>query len=157
MLSRVVTLYIVTGYKYNMIMRKVFFKSGLLLLSAILLSLSACASTVVVGEDMSSAEIIQRAQEAMDRNQYNIAIQYYEALHERNRSNDLVITAEYHIAFIYYKQKKYDQAREGMNNVLAYYNTPDEVLLPQHLKRLASIILERIDEEEGQRRPPRRS
>jgi len=140
-----------------MIMRKVFFKSGLLLLSAILLSLSACASTVVVGEDMSSAEIIQRAQEAMDRNQYNIAIQYYEALHERNRSNDLVITAEYHIAFIYYKQKKYDQAREGMNNVLAYYNTPDEVLLPQHLKRLASIILERIDEEEGQRRPPRRS
>jgi len=113
----------------------------------ILILFSACASTVVISEDMSPAEMIQRAQEASDRNRYNIALQYYEALFERNRNNiDLVITAEYEIAFIYYKQKKYAQAREGLTRVLEYYNTPDEVLLPQHFKVLAKIVLERIDE-----------
>jgi len=112
----------------------------------ILLFFSACATTVTIDEDMSSAEIIQRAQEAMDRNRYEVAIQYYEALRERNPNNiDLIITSEYHIAHIKYKQKKYDEAREGLNRVLSYYNSPDEILLPQHYKRLAQIVLESID------------
>jgi len=107
----------------------------------------ACATTVIIDEDMSAAEIMQRAQEAMDRNRYAAAIQYYEALHARNQINtDLLITAEYHIAFIKYKQKKYDEAAEGLNGVLSYYNTPDEVLLPRHFKRLAQIVLENVNE-----------
>ena len=102
---------------------------------------------------MSPAEIIQRAHEAMDRNRYSVALQYYEALYARNRMNiDLVITAEYHIAHIHYKQGRFAQAREGMNDVLAYYDSPDEVLLPQHFKRLAQIVLERIAEDENQPR-----
>jgi outer membrane protein assembly factor BamD (BamD/ComL family) len=120
----------------------------------IILLFVSCASTVNISEDISSAEIIQRAQEALDRNRYNIATQYYEALHERNRHNiELVITAEYHIAFIHYKQGRYDQARTEMNALLGYYNSPDAELLPQHFKRLAQIVLERIDEKENQRRP----
>ncbi|MCL2809026.1 MAG: hypothetical protein FWD24_03040 [Treponema sp.] len=123
----------------------------LVILAAALL-FSACQTTVNISEDMSSAEIIQRAQEAMDRNNYNIAIQYYQALHDRHRNSiDLVITAEYHIAHIHYKQRNYEQAREGLNGVLAYYNTPDEVLLPQHFKRLSQIVLERIDDRETRR------
>ena len=117
---------------------------------SILILFSGCATTVIVSEDLSPAELIQRAQEASDRNRYNVALQYYEALLERNRNNiDLVITAEYEIAFIYYKQKKYQQARSGLNGVLEYYNTPDEVLLPQHFKRMAQIVIERIDEKEN--------
>ena len=108
---------------------------------------SACATSANISEDMSSAEIIQRAQEAMDRNRFKTATQYYQALYDRNRNNiDLIITAEYHIAFIQYKQKKYDLASEGLNGVLAYYNTPDEVFLPQHFKRLAQIVLQTIEE-----------
>jgi outer membrane protein assembly factor BamD (BamD/ComL family) len=110
---------------------------------------SSCASTVNISENLSPAELIQRAHEAMDRNRYKIAIQYYQALHDRNQSNiDLIITAEYHIAFIHYKQKKYEQAKEQLNNILAYYNTPDEELLPKHFKRLAQIVLNSIDEKE---------
>ena len=121
---------------------------------AILILFSGCATTVIVSEDLSPAELIQRAQEASDRNRYNVALQYYEALLERNRNNiDLVITAEYETAFIYYKQKKYQQAREGLNGVLEYYKTPDEVFLPQHFKRLAQIVLERIDEIENSPSP----
>jgi outer membrane protein assembly factor BamD (BamD/ComL family) len=114
---------------------------------------SACVTTVNIGHDLSPAELIQRAQEASDRNRYNIALQYYEALLDRNRDNiDLVITAEYEIAFINYKQKNFQQARLELNAVLEYYNTPDEELLPQHFKRLAQIVLDRIDEVENQRR-----
>ena len=121
---------------------------------AVILLFSACASTLNISEDFSPAELIQRAQEASDRNRYNTALQYYEALLDRNRSNiDLVITAEYEIAFISYKQKKYQQARSQLNAVLEYYNTPDEELLPPQFKRLAQIVLESITEKENRRRP----
>jgi outer membrane protein assembly factor BamD (BamD/ComL family) len=119
---------------------------------ALLTIFSSCASTVKINDDMSPAELIQRAQEASDRNRYKIALQYYEALYDRNRSNlDLVITAEYEIAFIHYKQKKYQQAREELTALLEYYNTPDQELLPQHFKRLAQIVLNTIEEKERQR------
>jgi tetratricopeptide (TPR) repeat protein len=106
----------------------------------------SCASSANISEELSPAEIIQRAQEASDKNRYNLALQYYQALNDRNRSNiDLVITSEYEIAFIHYKQKKYQQAKTEFINVLEYYNTPDEELLPQHYKKLSTIVIERID------------
>ena len=115
----------------------------------IALLFSACASTVKIGEELSPAEIIQRANEAMDRNRYKIALQYYEALRERNQSNiDLIITAEYHIAFIHYKQNKFGQARDELNAVLEYYNDPNHELYPQHFKRLSEIVLKTMDEKE---------
>jgi len=114
---------------------------------------AGCASNINIAEDLSPAEIIQRAQEALDRNRFNVAVQYYEALYTRNPHNiDLIITAEYHIALINYKQKRYELARTEFNSLLEYYKTPDAELLPQHFKRLSEIVLERIDEKESQRR-----
>jgi outer membrane protein assembly factor BamD (BamD/ComL family) len=108
---------------------------------------SACNTTINISEDLSPAELIQRAQEASDKNRYNAALQYYQALSERNRSNiDLVITSEYEIAFIHYKQKKYQQAKNELTEVLEYFNTPDEELLPQHYKKLSKIVIDRIDQ-----------
>jgi len=119
----------------------------ILIFLAVIIFLPSCATTVTISDDMSPAEIIQRAHESMDRNRYSAAIQYYQALAERNPNNiDLVITSKYHLAFIHYKQKKFDQAREGMNDVLSYYNSPDAVFLPQHFKRLAQIVLENMEE-----------
>jgi outer membrane protein assembly factor BamD (BamD/ComL family) len=115
---------------------------------------SACVSTMTIGEDLSPAELIQRAQEASDRNRYNMALQYYKALLERNRGNaDLVITAEYEIAFINYKRGNYPLARSQLNSVLEYYDTPDEELLPRQFKRLAQIVLDNITEKENRRMP----
>ena len=129
----------------------------LLVLPIILALFSSCMSNVYISEDLSPAEIIQRGQEALDRSRYNIAIQYYEALYNRNLTNiDLLITAEYHIANIHYKQGKFDLARKELNAILAYYDTPDEELLPQHFKRLAQIVLKSIEEQENSRRPLRR-
>jgi outer membrane protein assembly factor BamD (BamD/ComL family) len=119
------------------------------------LFISACASTAAtIPEDLSPAELIQRAQEASDRNRYKIALQYYEALRDRNPTNiDLICAAEYEIAFIHYKQKKYAAAKEEFNALLERYNTPDEELLPQQFKRLASLVLERIAEKEKPKFP----
>jgi hypothetical protein len=123
-------------------------------LAAAVFLFSACASTITIGEDLSPAELIQRAQEASDRNRYGVALQYYEALLERNRGNaDLVITAEYEIAFINYKRKNYPLARSQLNSVLEYYDTQDEELLPKQFKRLAQIVLNNITEKENRRVP----
>ena len=96
-------------------------KLRILFALGIVLLFCACASTINIREDLSPAELIQRAQEASDRNRYRTALQYYEALLERNRDNiDLVITAKYEIAFIHYKQRKYEQSRSELNAVLEY-------------------------------------
>ena len=138
-------------------MNKLYKNRRVLLALAVTLIFSACASNMNISEDLSPAELIQRAQEASDRNSYNTALQYYYALRDRNKNNiDLVITAEYEIAFIHYKQKKYQQAREELNAVLEYYNTPDEELLPLQFKRLSQIVLKSIDEKESRSLFPRR-
>jgi outer membrane protein assembly factor BamD (BamD/ComL family) len=137
-------------------MNKLYKNRRVLLTLAITIIFSACASMLNISEDLSPAELIQRAQEASDRNSYNTALQYYYALRDRNSNNiDLVITAKYQIAFIHYKQKKYQQAREGLNEVLGYYNTPDEELLPQQFKRLSQIVLKSIEEKESRSLFPR--
>ncbi|MDR0301555.1 MAG: hypothetical protein LBI04_04480 [Treponema sp.] len=123
---------------------------------ALILLFSACVSSANISEDLSPAELIQRAQEASDKNRYNTALLYYQALHERNSSNiDLVITAEYETGYIHYKQKKYQQAKGELTDVLEYYNSPDEELLPQHFKLLSKIVIERIEKKESPRSLPK--
>jgi len=113
----------------------------------------ACATgTLNISYDLGPSELIQRAQEASDRNRYNYALQYYQALLQRNSTDlELVCTAEYEIAFIHYKQKKYAQAREEFNALLERYDGPDEESLPQRFKLLTNKVLERIDEKEKKR------
>ena len=126
-----------------------------LLVLTVTLCFIACASGGPnIPETLSSAELIQRAQEASDHNRYKTALYYYETLLERNQTNiDLVCTAEYEIAFIHYKQKKYSNSRKELNNLLERYNTPDEELLPQQFKRLAHIVLDSITEKETPKFP----
>ncbi|MDR0758504.1 MAG: tetratricopeptide repeat protein [Treponema sp.] len=112
--------------------------------------LSSCSSgPAEMRADTTPAEIVQRAQEASDKNRYKQAKAYYEMILERFPDDiDMVCTAEYEIAFIHYKQRKYDLAREGFNTLLERYNIPDEVLLPPQYKRLATIVLERMAEKD---------
>jgi outer membrane protein assembly factor BamD (BamD/ComL family) len=124
----------------------------LLALAAIMCFYACVGGPLNVSEDLSPSEIIQRAQEASDRNRYKVALQYYRVLLERNLYNiDLVCTAEYEIAFIYYKQKKYAQAKEGFNDLLERYNTPNEEDLPPQFKLLALKVLERIEDKQQAR------
>jgi outer membrane protein assembly factor BamD (BamD/ComL family) len=100
-----------------------------------------------VSDTITPAELVQRAQEASDKNHYKDAQAYYELILERFPSNiDMVCTAEYEIAYIHYKRKQYDIATAEFNTLLDRYNQPDEELLPPQFKRLAGSVLEKIAE-----------
>ena len=115
---------------------------------------SACASVPKdVPSDLSSSKIIQRAQEASDKNKYRLALGYYNLLLERFPNNwDLKIAAEYEIAFIHYKKKRYEQAKKEFNSLLDYYSMPDAILFPQQFKILSGKLLTRIEELQTKRK-----
>jgi tetratricopeptide (TPR) repeat protein len=115
------------------------------------LGFSACAT---VQEDIpdSAEELVQKAQEASDRNRYESALRYYQVLYDRYQDTDWMLTAEYEIAFIHYKQKKYVEAREELTSLLSRYDNPDAELMPQQFKRLATIVLKSIDEKEAKQK-----
>jgi tetratricopeptide (TPR) repeat protein len=137
---------------YNEIMS--ILRKNILLALAAALFFFFFSSSANIPENLSPAEIIQRAQEASDHNRYKTALRYYQALLERNPYNmELVCTAEYEIAFIYYKQKQYPAAREKLNDLLDRYDSPDEEILPKQFKRLANIVLLQITEKETPKFP----
>jgi outer membrane protein assembly factor BamD (BamD/ComL family) len=121
-------------------------------LAVLMIVAVSCISTgpVEIPDGLTTAELIQRGQEASDRNRYNVSLQYYEAVLERFPYDiDNVIAAEYEIAFIHYKQKDYAQAKTDFNRLLAHFNTPDEELLPAQFKILSHIVLGKIAEIEA--------
>ena len=131
-----------------------FFPRALGIVALLCLMVCGCATTsITIPPDLSPMELIQRAQEASDRNRYGVALQYYEALLERF-PNDIyyVCAAEYEIAFIHYKQQKYAQARTEFQALLARYEDPAARNLPPQFRLLAVKVLEQIDEKEKSRR-----
>jgi tetratricopeptide (TPR) repeat protein len=135
---------------YSSVMSVLSVKKIMPLLALGLVLFASCATSKAnISGELSAAELIQRAQEASDRNRYKLALQYYELLVERNPTNiDLIITGEYEIAFIHYKQRKYSEAKEEIYALLARYDTPDAELLPSQFKKLSNIVLENIAEKE---------
>ena len=118
----------------------------LVLISAILFS-SCVTRRMTVPDDLPPSKIIQRAQEASDRNRYRQSLRYYEVILERYPNNvDLVITAEYEIAFIHYKQKKYELSKSEFQTLLERYNKLDAEFLPPKYKILSEKVLVRIEE-----------
>ena len=111
---------------------------------------SCATGPVVIPEGLTPAELIQRAQEASDRNRYGTSLQYYETIIERFPFDiDNIIAAEYEIAFIHYKQNKFDIAKVEFTDLLDRYNSPDEELLPQQFKILSLKIMAKIEEIEN--------
>jgi outer membrane protein assembly factor BamD (BamD/ComL family) len=118
----------------------------------LILLTAACATRPeLLGPEISAEELVQRAQEASDRSRYRLALQYYGEILARFPQNpEMVCTAEYEIAFVRYKQKKYSSAKAGLNGLLARYNGSDEELYPKKFKILCTIVLKRIEEKEEQ-------
>jgi outer membrane protein assembly factor BamD (BamD/ComL family) len=118
------------------------------LTAAALLALAAACTTVVeIPDDMPPNKLIQNAQEATDINKYKIALQYYGALLERYGDvGEYLATGEYEIAFIHYKQRKYAQARDEFESLLARYSVPDGEPLPSRFKLLTEKVLARMTE-----------
>ena len=121
----------------------------------VIVALVSCESVPTeIPDDLTAPELIQRAQEASDGNRFNTALVYYQTIINRFPSDtDSVCAAEYEIAFIHYKQKKYDIAKIEFTDLLQRYNTPDEALLPPQYKILSQKIMAKITEIENKDKP----
>ncbi|MDR2314660.1 MAG: hypothetical protein LBE02_09030 [Spirochaetaceae bacterium] len=118
------------------------------ILWALLLPVSCVSGPIDIPEDMTPAKIIQNAQKATDVNNYKGALQYYQALLERyGNVGEHLCTGEYEIAFIKYKQKKYAEARQGFENLLALYAEPGGESLPAQFRVLSEKMLSRLAEQ----------
>jgi hypothetical protein len=121
------------------------FAAGLFVLLVSLFG--ACATKAELSDTMTPAELVQRAQEASDRNRYGLSLEYYQAILDRFPSNsDYVCEAEYEIALIHSKQKKFELAKTELTGLLARYEQIDAELLPPQYKILAEIVIVRIEE-----------
>jgi outer membrane protein assembly factor BamD (BamD/ComL family) len=129
-------------------MKKQFLVSAVLLIAGLM---SCYTGPVKLDDDMAASELIQQAQAAYDWNRYKQAIQYYEALLERYPDDiDRVCEAQYEVARIHYKQRKYAQARSEMELLRGRYDSPEGEILPTKFKILADIVLGQIDEKQNQ-------
>lgn len=106
----------------------------------------ACSSTPpTIPPDLGSSQIIQKAQERTDVNDWEGAKAYYSALLERFPNDpSLTLEAMYELAFIEYKQGHYAKARAGMQQVLQRYQAEDADSLPQTWKILAEKVLAKL-------------
>jgi len=121
------------------------------------LGVSCATGTVLIPDDLTPMELIQRGQEASSRNRFPLALQHYRILLERF-PDDLyfVCAAEYEIAFIYYRRqarrvpwrRDFYEARMKFYNLLERYDSPDAELLPPQFRVLSEVVLARIDEAE---------
>ncbi|HCO49593.1 MAG TPA: hypothetical protein DIT55_09310 [Spirochaetaceae bacterium] len=119
-----------------------------ILLLAALLSTSCATKLPPIPEGISSAEIIQKAQERSDLYDWEGAQYYYKALLEKFPDDrNLVVSAMYELAFIEYKQGHYDSARAGLNAVLGKYASPEGAGLPLTWKILAEKVIAKLPAE----------
>jgi len=119
------------------------------------LAVLACATgRANIPYGLTPAELVQRAQEASDRNRPHQALQFYEALLERFPHEPAwVVNAEYEIAFIQYRHlRNFTEARQGLLAVLERYEAPGGEALPEKFRVLAHVVLERIGDRETRRR-----
>jgi len=118
-----------------------------LLFITIIMMFSCTSGPIVIPEDETPSKIIQSAQEATDANKYRIAIQYYQALLERFGDNsEFYCIANYEIAFIHYKQRRFSEARAGFEHLLNLYNAEGGDALPRRFKVLSEMILANLTE-----------
>ena len=128
-------------------MRKM--KYSVALIPMLLLFLVSCSSVPTeVDSDLKEEIFFKNAQDAMDLNQYNVALYYYEVYLVRYPENhEKTIAAEYERALIYYKTKDYEYSKALFEQVLdKYENSPFAMMYQKRYKILSEKILLKIDE-----------
>lgn len=115
--------------------------------AAAVLLLSGCVSKPpVIPDNLSVTEIFQRAQDAEDKNDYSLAITYYE-LTAKSYPTDVnhITWASYEIAFLYHKMGKNDTALSLINYLLGRYAADQGNTLPAAPRVLAEKLKTRLE------------
>lgn len=110
--------------KNNNFLRLAFFCFFAFAVSAIFLSCGTIPTEATVSPDLTPTELNQKAQEELDKGYIKSALAYYEILLNRYGQDVSVRTgAEYEIAHIYIKQKKWLEADYMLKMIINRYET----------------------------------
>lgn len=136
-------------------MKKQFFYVALATIFTIFI-FSGCYSVPKdIPSDLSAEELIQLAQSSYDDGNVKAAQAYYEAVIIRYSSDmALVVEAEYEIAHMKIKEKKWQQAIPDLQRILSYYESDYSGILPQAYKKLAQLDLDKVPEFELRKAAP---
>lgn len=113
--------------------------------AVIALALFGCASSAapVSIENLSAAELFQAAQDAGDRGDYSLAIQYYQQFQTKYPGDVIHQTwAEYEIAMLYHKMGNNAKAIQLFDALLARYASGEQ--LPDAPRILAEKVRARL-------------
>jgi outer membrane protein assembly factor BamD (BamD/ComL family) len=122
----------------------------LVCVSIFILCLAACKSLPKeedIPPDLSAAALTQLAQTSYDGGNIALSELYYRVLAQRF-ANELAIrlSAEYEIAHIKIKQKKWEDAAAMLATILDYYKKENAYTLPQAYYKLAVLDMKKIPE-----------
>ena len=122
-------------------MKKAFLVAALALVP-LLGWLGACRTTPVnIPQELTPADLFQKAQEASDAGRYALALKYYRSFLERYpEERDRGLWARYEIALLHSKMKDEATAIRLFDELLALYAGDDAALLPQGPRILAEKI-----------------
>lgn len=115
-------------------------------LAGILVMASCASGPEKIPPGLSAVDIFQRAQDASDRGDYQLAIRYY-SLIATDHPDDInhLTWASYEIAFLYHKMGKDAIALQKMNELLDQYKAEGD-RLPPAPRVLALKIKARLEE-----------
>lgn len=99
--------------------------------------------------DLTAEELINLAQASYDKGNVKAAQAYYEAIIIRYGDQmDKLVEAEYEIAHLKVKEKKWQQAIPDLQRILSYYESDVQGILPPAFKKLVEIDMAKIPERE---------
>ena len=132
----------------NPIVKKTIFVA--LTFLAIIFVVSCASIPKDIPLELSAKELNQKAQECTAAENYAGAEVYYKTLIQRfGMDTSVLIPAEFELAHVYIKQKKYDKAKPVLERVLSYYEV-DNGSLPRQYQKLALVDLAKIPQEDNQ-------
>ena len=124
-------------------------KKIIVLLSIIALAggvlFTSCQTVKDIPEDLTAPQLLQRGQAYADASDYKNAEACYLATIDRyGDDTNTYIEAEYELAHLYMKMKKYDKARAVLEEILEIYDYATPGSLPAAYKKLAQIDMEKL-------------
>ncbi len=118
-------------------------------LAAVLVLFGCQAVPKDIPPELSADELINLAQASYDKGNVRAAQTYYETIIIRYGDQmDKLVEAEYEIAHLKVKQKKWQQAIPDLQRVLSYYETDTTGSLPPAFKKLAELDMAKVPERE---------
>lgn len=103
-----------------------------------------------IPEDATAADLTQKAQEAFDASNYRAAHAYYQIILNRFSMDESVcVAAEYEIAHLYIKKRKWKDAYTILDKIITKYEGAMGMQLPPDYYKLAKIDYTRAAEKLG--------